>query len=627
MAQSILARLGVVMTVNSAEFKKGLDDATRESRAFQAELKRQNNESKKFAAEVGGAFTKIAGVVAIAGAAIYKAFSYADQIKDTADALDITVGSLMRMQVAFEGAGGEADKMGSLLNKLTVNQDKAKQGADNVREAFDRLGISGAEVEKLAPDKLFERVAYELSKIDEPAKRNALAFEVLGKAARGTNWKAYWEDYSKGENASKNVSEALEAGAQAWDNLKKAGTTALNAILVLAKPLADLINRFADAVARNKESGREDTYSGAFNQAKEELEKKDAYLKSSLKVRREMLEVRTKEIQAEKEMAKVTGSGTAPASGSKGGYSNASTKDQSAIRERAALSEAFKIRVEQLSTVGKQIERETKLMGLTEQEAERQKLRWAFEDENLKMQLDLQKQVELEKAKGKEADQKKIDMLKEQAQVYGVLIDMARTSAEADLRDKEAKIRTQQILTNTERQGLDQMVTNFQVLGQQSRKAFAAWKAFSIVQTIIDTYSGAQKAFTSLAGIPYVGPALGMAAAAVAIGAGMARVQMIRGQEYQGRQRGGSIVANTPYMVGEAGPELVIPHRGGTVIPNNQLSSAMGGMGGGVVYNGPYIANMSAIDTQSAMQFLAKNKEGVWAANQSASRSMPASRS
>jgi hypothetical protein len=343
--------------------------------------------------------------------------------------------------------------------------------------------------------------------------------------------------------------------------------------------------------------------------------------------RRQMLELRIKEIQAEKEMAKVTGSGTAPASNTAGGYSKASTKDQSAIRERAALSEAFKIRVEQLSTVSKQINRETELMGLTEQEAERQKLRWALEDENLKMQLDLQKQIELEKAKGKEADLTKIQMLKDQAVAYGVLIDMAKTAAESELRQKEAKIRTQQILTNTERQGLDSMVNNFQVLGQQSKKAFAAWKAFSIVQTIIDTYSGAQKAFTSMAGIPVIGPALGMAAAAVAIGAGMARVQMIRSQQYQGRQRGGSIVANTPYMVGEAGPELVIPHKGGTVIPNNQLSSAMGGMGGNVVYNGPYIANMSAIDTQSAMQFLAKNKEGVWAANQSASRSMPASRS
>lgn len=623
MAQSILARLGVVMTVNSAEFKKGLDDATRESKAFQAELKRQNNESKKFAADVGSAFTKIAGVVAIAGAAIYKAFSYADQIKDTADALDITVGSLMRMQLAFEGAGGEADKMGALLNKLTVNQDKAKEGADNVREAFTRLGIAGGEVEKLAPDKLFERVAYELSKIDEPAKRNALAFELLGKAARGTNWKAYWEDYSKGETASNNVSDAIEAGAQAWDNLKRAGTAALNAILVLAKPLADLINGFAEAVARNKEAGRTDTYSSAFSEAKKELESNPDYLRAGLKVRREMIDARAKELQLAKEVAKVEGSGTSPAGGTKGGYSNASTKDQGAIRERAALSEAFKIRVEQLSTVGKQIQRETELIGLSEQEAERKKMRWALEDENLKMQLDLQKQIELEKAKGKDADQLKIEMLKEQMQLYGVMIDMTKTVAEADMRAKEQKIRQQQILTNAEKQGFDSMVNNFQVLGQQSKKAFDAWKAFSIIQTIIDTYSGAQKAFTSMAGIPFIGPALGVAAAAAAIGAGMARVNMIRSQQYQGRQRGGSMVANTPYMVGEAGPELVIPHRGGTVVPNNQLSGALSGMGGGVTYNGPYIANLSAIDTQSATQFIADNKKAIWSANLSAQRSVP----
>jgi hypothetical protein len=45
-----------------------------------------------------------------------------------------------------------------------------------------------------------------------------------------------------------------------------------------------------------------------------------------------------------------------------------------------------------------------------------------------------------------------------------------------------------------------------------------------------------------------------------------------------------------------------------------------------VVYNGPYIANMSAIDTQSGLQFLAKNKQGVWASYQSAQRSLPQSR-
>ena len=90
------------------------------------------------------------------------------------------------------------------------------------------------------------------------------------------------------------------------------------------------------------------------------------------------------------------------------------------------------------------------------------------------------------------------------------------------------------------------------------------------------------------------------------------------------RAGGGDITGGSPYLVGENGPELVVPKGNGTVIPNNQLGSMMGGPQ--IVYNGPYIANMNAIDTQSATQFLAKNKQAVWAANQSASRSLPQSR-
>ena len=91
------------------------------------------------------------------------------------------------------------------------------------------------------------------------------------------------------------------------------------------------------------------------------------------------------------------------------------------------------------------------------------------------------------------------------------------------------------------------------------------------------------------------------------------------------RADGGDLNIGTPTLVGERGPELIIPQRAGTVIPNNKLSDMMGS-GQSVNYNGPYIANMSAIDTQSAVQFLASNKMAVWSANQSASRSIPASR-
>lgn len=93
-----------------------------------------------------------------------------------------------------------------------------------------------------------------------------------------------------------------------------------------------------------------------------------------------------------------------------------------------------------------------------------------------------------------------------------------------------------------------------------------------------------------------------------------------------GKAGGGAVSENLPYMVGENGPELFVPQSGGTIIPNGRLN-AEGAMGGQTInYNGPYIANMSAIDTQSAQQFLAKNRQSVWAANQSASRSLPQGR-
>lgn len=85
---------------------------------------------------------------------------------------------------------------------------------------------------------------------------------------------------------------------------------------------------------------------------------------------------------------------------------------------------------------------------------------------------------------------------------------------------------------------------------------------------------------------------------------------------------GGPVQGNEAYVVGEKGPELFVPNASGTIVPNNMIM----GSGQTVNYNGPYIANMQAIDTQSAAQFLAKNKMSIWAANQSATRSIPQSR-
>lgn len=59
-------------------------------------------------------------------------------------------------------------------------------------------------------------------------------------------------------------------------------------------------------------------------------------------------------------------------------------------------------------------------------------------------------------------------------------------------------------------------------------KLAAIGKAAAIANAVIDTYKAATGAYASLASIPYVGPALGIAAAAAAVAAGVANVQRIR---------------------------------------------------------------------------------------------------
>lgn len=48
------------------------------------------------------------------------------------------------------------------------------------------------------------------------------------------------------------------------------------------------------------------------------------------------------------------------------------------------------------------------------------------------------------------------------------------------------------------------------------------------------------------------------------------------GKLFGKRQHGGPIQAGKPYIVGEAGPELVVPGQSGTVVPNDKLGSASG---------------------------------------------------
>jgi hypothetical protein len=162
---------------------------------------------------------------------------------------------------------------------------------------------------------------------------------------------------------------------------------------------------------------------------------------------------------------------------------------------------------------------------------------------------------------------------------------------EANQKEVEDKLRTKEELNAIERQkAIERFETVKGALGNLStlmasedRKAFEIGKAAAIAQATIDTISGATAAFTSLAGIPFVGPALGTAAAAAAVAAGVMRVNQIQATNFnpKGAAEGVSGAFTEPLITTLQPQEIVVPQKFSEGIRRGDYSlSGAGGSGG-----------------------------------------------
>jgi hypothetical protein len=114
----------------------------------------------------------------------------------------------------------------------------------------------------------------------------------------------------------------------------------------------------------------------------------------------------------------------------------------------------------------------------------------------------------------------------------------------------------------------------------QQKKAFEIQKAVGIAQTTIDTYKSATAAYSSLAGIPVVGPVLGIAAAAAAVTAGLLNVKQIASQKFEG---GGATASGgtNPYSgAGGSGATSSVISPSFNIVGNAQATNPLAGLGG-----------------------------------------------
>jgi hypothetical protein len=242
MSQEI-GNLQVTLEAQTASFDKGMASAIKSIQKMEDQIKQSNASFNKIntqfqsAASAIGVMTTALG--ALGGLGYLKSLmDTADAASDLADAFGVTASNVYAYQTALLAAGGKADGFEKVLQKVSSNITDAFEGSETARKGFELLGISLDQIKSKSVGETFDIIAIKLAAIEDPAKRNAVALDILGKSAIGIDWKKYANDIDGVKASYDKLEPSIRAAGQASDDLtlatKKFG-------LVVTSVLGDIV--------------------------------------------------------------------------------------------------------------------------------------------------------------------------------------------------------------------------------------------------------------------------------------------------------------------------------------------------------------------------------------------------
>jgi lambda family phage tail tape measure protein len=678
---NMIARLGVALGIDTAEFNRGIEAAGKKLEQF---------------SEAAEKFGKMGAVALVAASAA--ALRYADELADVAEANEVAIGTVLQLSNALANSGGKADNAGKMLSAFAKFIDDAAGGSEQAQKTAKALGVTLQDLGKLSQEELLNKLVANLAKVEDPITRNAKAMEIFSKAAKGVDMVGFAEKIAETNPLIQEQEKAIKAAADTYDLLAQ---TSRDVMLVLATELGPILKATVDYMKTLGDSGVSlsgifktvfqtvavlgsevgyffkaifDEIGHTYNNAVTLVTKGvDAAIEANKKYNNSVLAQR---IQLDLYQANVMGvpqygnsidalaaKGVSKPSTSTGGRSvtDAAEKERKRLAEAAAreakrLAEAEeRERLRLLEKYRRELQEQDKNATRAEYqevtayqnaiatirakehalkiqndialiEKTTQDLR--SEDVKLTKDLYLNEQQRLENIK----EIQKNNIMDAESKEH--LISQENSLADAT----ERYLRAQNQAVKAQREGtseqgfmkegakffrdlptelengakafgsvmgnMESALDNFVRTGKLSFKSLAR----SIIQDLIaiQLRASATGLFKSLFGMYASG--------------GFGTGNAYGNQDLGGfLADGGSANANTPYVVGERGPELFVPRSSGTVIPNH----ALGGMGGSTSVTNNYI---NAIDTKSFEERLYGSSNAIWAANQYANKSLAVNR-
>jgi hypothetical protein len=130
------------------------------------------------------AFGSLAEVFTIAGIAelTKSTIEFGEQLEKSALKTGNSAQAISELAFAARQVNIDLPELTSSFEKMEKAISTAGTGNAQTKAAFDALGISFAQIQKLAPDQQFEEIANQISKLPDPTDRARAAIAIFGRA-------------------------------------------------------------------------------------------------------------------------------------------------------------------------------------------------------------------------------------------------------------------------------------------------------------------------------------------------------------------------------------------------------------------------------------------------------------
>jgi lambda family phage tail tape measure protein len=630
MAQNI-ARLGVILGIDTAEFQKGIDSAKN---------------------KIGDLVTKIPAMAAIGVAAFTamaaKAMEFSDTISDTADSVEVSVGFVLKLRQALELSGGSAENAGKVLEKFAQNVNSANDGSQAMLDNFKKVGITTKDLATMPIDKLFLKASDGIDKLGDSVSKTGSKLELFGKGMRGADIGGVNAIIKEGTSDMDKYAEAVKQAADLHDKLNEKAT---QMSLIFTEKVLPTLNAMFDSI--NTKGGlAEMVFTGIkaeligmwivfgnINDVVQRMSVNWQFFKKGMSGSGEHLNALNELILNEVKRNETINNLLKTQDELKKDEKKA---DEAIIKRTQTESpEAKKLRLmvamaaltasnfeRELKDSMKMLDIKDKMSGMTENEKKVQEEINRVIDATSKKLSEIQKQREAAVAHG--GQEQVIAQLDKEAieveRLGKVYSDTARIKEETSIANQrtfefgwsKAFKQYAEDAGNYGKQGADMFASFTGNMNSALDKFVETGKInFSdLANSILKDLLKIQLRMMMMQGISSMFGGMGGL-----FGGGPTAVSATTSYVGPAFADGGNPPVGVPSLVGERGPELFVPNRSGTIIPNNKLGNALG--------NTTNVTNnyINAIDTKSFEERLYGSNKAIWAANQYADKNLSTSRS